>query len=101
MLGRRKFLQQLSVVTATITLPKFATSSVLAEDDFVVAEAAEGKLRGIRKDGVCLFKGVPYAGSLSGDRRFKRPAKLQPWQGIRDALAFGPPAIQGDTFNPS
>ena len=100
-LNRRKFLGQLSVVTATITLPKFASSSVPAEDDFVVAETAGGKLRGIRKDGVCLFKGVPYAGSLSGDRRFKRPAKLEPWQGVRDALEFGPPAIQGDTFNPS
>ena len=62
MSSRRKFLGQLSLITAAITLPKFASSSVLAEDDFVIAEASEGKLRGIRKDGVCLFKGVPYAG---------------------------------------
>lgn len=101
MSSRRKFLGQLSLVTAAITLPKFGSSSVLAGDDFVIAGASEGKLRGIRKNGVCLFKGVPYAGRLSGDRRFRRPAKLEPWQGVRDALEFGPPAIQGDTFNPS
>src|SRR3978361_1720634 len=101
MSSRRKFLGQLSLVTAAITLPKFVSSSVLAEDDFVIAEASEGKLRGIRKDGVCLFKGVPYAGSLSGDRRFKRPAKLEPWQGVRDGLEVGPPAMQGNPFNPS
>ncbi len=76
MSSRRKFLGQLSLVAAAATLPKFASSSVLAGDDFVIAGASEGKLRGIRKNGVCLFKGVPYAGRLSGDRRFKR---LQNW----------------------
>src|SRR3954452_8762302 len=101
MSGRRKFLGQLSVIAAGITLPQFASSLGLAEDGFVLAQATDGKLRGIRKDGVCLFKGVPYAGSLSGDRRFKRPAKLEPWQGVRDALAFGPPAIQADALSPS
>ena len=94
MLGRRKFLGQLSLVTAAITLPRFASSSGVARDDFVIAEAAEGKLRGVRKDGVCLFKGVPYAGRLSGDRRFKRPAPLEPWTGVRDALQLGAPSIQ-------
>jgi para-nitrobenzyl esterase len=92
--SRRKFLGQLSVITAAITLPKFASSSVQAEDGFVIAEVFEGKLKGIRKDGVCLFKGVPYAGSLSGDRRFKRPAKLERWTGVRDALQLGAPSIQ-------
>jgi para-nitrobenzyl esterase len=92
--SRRKFIGQLSLITAAITLPKFAGSSILAGDDFVIAEVAEGKLRGIRKDGVCLFKGVPYAGRLSGDRRFKRPAPLEPWTGVRDALQLGAPSIQ-------
>lgn len=94
MSSRRKFIGQLSLVTAAITLPNFASSSILAGDDFVIAEVAEGKLRGIRKDGVCLFKGVPYAGRLSGDRRFKRPAPLGPWTGVRDALQLGAPSIQ-------
>src|SRR4051795_11059667 len=94
MSSRRKFLGQLSVITAAVTLPKFASFSVLGEDDFVIAEASEGKLRGIKKDGVCLFKGIPYAGRLSGDRRFKRPAPLKPWTGVRDALQLGAPCIQ-------
>jgi para-nitrobenzyl esterase len=98
--SRRKFLGQLSLITAGATLPKFAFSSVKLQDDFVVVNVAEGKLRGIKKDGICLFKGVPYGGRLSGDRRFKRPAKMESWTGVRDAIEFGPPAIQGDTFNP-
>jgi len=49
---RRNFLRQLSVITAAMTVPKLASSSVPAEDVFVIAEASEGKLRGVRKDGV-------------------------------------------------
>ena len=62
--------------------------------DYVVAETAYGKLRGSRQDGVTIFKGVPYAGQVSGEYRFRRPAALQPWTGVRDALALGAPSIQ-------
>ncbi len=48
----------------------------------------------MRSDGVNLFKGIPYGGKVSGDRRFRRPAPLEPWTGVRDALQFGAPAIQ-------
>jgi len=58
------------------------------------AETAYGKVKGSRIEGVNIFKGVPYAGRVSGDRRFRRPADLQPWTGIRDALQLGAPAIQ-------
>jgi len=57
-------------------------------------EIAHGKLRGARHEGVSIFKGIPYAGRVSSDRRFRRPAELQPWPGVRDALDLGAPAIQ-------
>jgi para-nitrobenzyl esterase len=60
----------------------------------VEVEISHGKLRGVRQDGVNVFKGIPYAGRVSGDRRFRRPAELQPWPGVRDALDLGAPAIQ-------
>jgi para-nitrobenzyl esterase len=62
--------------------------------DFVETETAYGKIRGSREVGVNIFKGIPYAGLVSGAYRFRRPAKLQPWSGVRDALELGPPAIQ-------
>ena len=61
-------------------------------DDTIVT-TAYGKLRGTRDNGVSAFLGVPYAGRVSGDRRFRRPAPLAPWAGVRDALRLGPPAI--------
>ena len=60
----------------------------------VEVEIYDGKLRGIREKGINIFKGIPYAGSVSGDRRFQRPADLNPWKGVRDALQLGAPAIQ-------
>ena len=62
--------------------------------DTIEVETASGKIRGARKDGVNVFKGVPYGGKVSGERRFRRPAELVPWTGIRDALHLGAPAIQ-------
>lgn len=62
--------------------------------EFVEAETTYGKLRGSRAKGVVVFKGIPYAGQVSGQYRFRRPAALQPWAGVRDALELGPPAIQ-------
>jgi para-nitrobenzyl esterase len=60
----------------------------------IEVETTHGTLRGTREKGVNIFKGIPYAGSVSGDRRFLRPAELKPWIGVRDALQLGAPAIQ-------
>ena len=57
-------------------------------------ETSHGKIRGFCEDGVNFFRGIPYAGRVSGDRRFRRPAELAPWAGVRDATQFGAPAIQ-------
>jgi RNA polymerase sigma-70 factor (ECF subfamily) len=45
-------------------------------------EISHGKIRGARHEGVTIFKGIPYAGRVSGDRRFRRPAELQPWPSV-------------------
>jgi len=57
-------------------------------------ETTHGTVRGIRNDDVNIFKGIPYAGSVSGERRFLRPAELKPWAGVRDATQLGAPSIQ-------
>src|SRR5581483_10244576 len=43
-------------------------------------------------------KASPMLGRVSGDRRFRRPAELQPWPGVRDALHLGVPAIHISAF---
>ena len=49
-----------------------------------------GMLRGQVHDGVASFLGIPYAASPTGALRFQAPVPPQPWDGIRDAIAYGP-----------
>ncbi len=87
---RRSFLM---TAAAGLALPAFSGSAKEAAG-FVEVSTPYGRLRGERSKGVCRFRGVPYAGSVSGAGRFKAPPPLTPWAGIRDALVPGAPSIQ-------
>jgi para-nitrobenzyl esterase len=65
------------------------SSTVLASDAATVAETNAGKIRGFKRNGVYIFKGVPYGASTAGARRFMPPVKPEPWKGIRNALQYG------------
>jgi para-nitrobenzyl esterase len=62
---------------------------------FIEVEIHSGRIRGGHSRGSLAFKGIPYAGSVSGKNRFKAPPKVTPWTGVRDATVLGPPAMQG------
>jgi len=47
-----------------------------------------GELEGVRRDGLCLFKGVPYAAAPVGPRRWMPPQPIEPWQGVYRADKF-------------
>lgn len=59
-----------------------------------VVHTAHGSVRGRLDNGVCSFKGLPYAASTGGAHRFMPPQPLRAWAGIRDALDFGQSAPQ-------
>ena len=98
-INRKQFLSQISMAAAAVSLPPFDFALPRRADEFIEVEIAPGKIRGLRNDGVNVFKGIPYGGKISGERRFRRPAPLQPWTGVRDATQFGAPAIQSPRRN--
>ncbi|GAA4782622.1 carboxylesterase family protein [Actinomycetospora chlora] len=55
-------------------------------------------MRGTLESGVAVFRGIPFAAPPVGGRRFAAPARPAPWDGVRDALAFGPAPPQAAAF---
>ena len=53
-----------------------------------IAETRYGKVRGAVKDGISVFKGIPYGAPTSGANRFRKPQPPQAWSGVRDATAY-------------
>ncbi|MFF8838118.1 carboxylesterase/lipase family protein [Streptomyces sp. NPDC015130] len=51
-----------------------------------------GLLRGALNDGVASFLGIPYAQAPVGELRFRAPEPAKAWEGVREAVAFGPTA---------
>lgn len=50
-----------------------------------VVQTKAGKLRGFQLDGTYAFHGVKYADA----KRFQQPTPVEPWEGIKNALAYG------------
>ncbi len=57
-------------------------------------ETRSGRLRGAIRDGVHVFRGIPYAAPPTGALRFRPPAPVESWSGVRDATRPGPAAPQ-------
>src|SRR6185437_12159314 len=62
----------------------------------VIVDTSSGRVRGRQERGVSVFKGIPYAAPPLGENRFHPPRKVEPWNGVRDALAYGDQAVQDD-----
>ena len=59
-------------------------------------EVTGGRIRGTDEGGISRFLGVPYAAAPFGERRMAPPQPVEPWDGVRDATAYGPTCPKGD-----
>ncbi|MBI1187329.1 MAG: carboxylesterase family protein [Alphaproteobacteria bacterium] len=59
-----------------------------------IANTQGGRVRGVTRADAHAFLGVPYAAAPVGALRFAAPQPHAPWDGVRDAVAFGPVAPQ-------
>jgi len=50
-------------------------------------------------DGVHAFLGIPFAAPPVGELRWRAPAPVVPWTGVRSAVAFGPRCMQLPIFS--
>jgi para-nitrobenzyl esterase len=59
-----------------------------------VVTVAGGQIRGVWRDDLWSFSGIPYARAPEGELRWRPPQPPTPWDGVRDASSFGPIAPQ-------
>jgi para-nitrobenzyl esterase len=55
-----------------------------------IVETQHGKVRGCVRDGIYVFKGVPYGKETSAAARFLPPEAPAAWTNVRSAIAYGP-----------
>ncbi len=59
-----------------------------------VVSVAQGRLRGVWREDLWSFSGIPYARAPIGELRWRPPLTPESWDEIRDASTFGPIAPQ-------
>ena len=70
-ISRRQFISFASVATVGLVgLSRSAralgsNARCSRREEYIVIDTPHGKLRGINEDGVCIFRGIPYAGTVS------------------------------------
>ncbi len=81
-----------AIATPPAAIPSAPASgpSVIASDETAIVETASGKVRGIIREGVFTFKGIPYGDTTTGAGRFMPPRPPQPWTGVRSSMHYGP-----------
>ncbi len=57
---------------------------------------AQGTLVGFTQDGAHVWRGIPFAQPPLGELRWRPPRRPEPWEGVREAVAFGPICPQFD-----
>lgn len=78
---------------AVLARSRSVGQSTAGRDD-VLVQTPSGALRGLRSNGVRVFRGVPFAEPPVGDLRFRAPVPKRAWTGVRDATHFGAAAVQ-------
>ena len=54
-----------------------------------IAQTRSGKVEGEERDGIHVFRGVPFAAPPVGAKRWRAPEREVSWSGVRPAKAFG------------
>ena len=77
-----------------ILLALMVCAALPAVAQISTAKVTGGTVEGVVEDGISIFKGIPFAAPPVGDLRWKAPAPVQAWTGVKKADAFGPACMQ-------
>ena len=73
----------------------------MSTDKQALVTTKSGKLEGEHRDGLYVFKGIPYAEPPLGELRWMPPQPVKKWDGVRPAKEYGAMAPQLAMVAPS
>ncbi len=76
---------------------KKLTKQVICNPDNPVVNTPDGKLRGVIVDDTFIFRGIKYADAV----RFHMPTQVKPWEGVKEAIIYGPVCPEIRTVQPN
>ncbi len=83
---------------AAIVLAAVPTHAIAqTQPDATRVHVASGLIQGAVVSGGRQWLGVPYAAPPIGDLRWRPPAPVKSWRGVRTATRFGSPCLQAKT----
>jgi para-nitrobenzyl esterase len=107
-LGRRTWMKQAAAVAGGVAagfagsaardhaaVEAAADDTRVATPDKTVVDTSAGKVRGFTRNGVHIFRGIPYGDTTAGANRFLPPLKPKPWTGVRSSTSWGPVSPAG------
>ena len=86
---------------AAVLLLAAAGMAGAAEISAPQIRVAQGVVRGQSRDGLAIFRSIPFAAAPVGPLRFKAPQAPKNWQGVRDAVEDGPSCPQAAGGDPA
>lgn len=91
--NRRLLIIAAAVASLLACVPRGSATEVYYEPRPIL-ETKSGKLQGVERDGMVMFKNIPYAAPPLGALRWRPPQPAPGWTGIRDASSFGEACMQ-------
>jgi para-nitrobenzyl esterase len=66
----------------------------MSDNKQAIVKTKSGEVEGGYRDGLYVFKGIPYAAPPVGELRWLPPQPVEPWRGVRPAKEYGTIAPQ-------
>ena len=86
--------QSLTARLLLATLVVMLCAAHSARCQIQTVKITRGELRGVVKDGIASYKGIPFAAPPVGELRWRAPQPVKPWDGVRPADSFAPGPMQ-------
>ncbi|MEO5892060.1 MAG: carboxylesterase family protein [Ferruginibacter sp.] len=88
---KKNYLAAITFMAVFFASPLVNAQQANTNSNIIVSTRA-GKVKGSLRDGISVFKSIPYAAPPVGKNRFAVPVPHLPWTGTRDATRRGPTA---------